>query len=115
MPFPFSFRPVLEGWKILFHRPEVYKADPNHDEEWNRGAYLVAGLGHCGACHTPRNAFGASEPSKTFGGASAEGWYVPPIGAASHSPSAGRRMPTSTISLMAGTSITVSLPVPWGR
>ena len=86
MPFPFSFRPVLEGWKILFHRPEVYKADPNHDEEWNRGAYLVAGLGHCGACHTPRNAFGASEPSKTFGGASAEGWYVPPIGAASHSP-----------------------------
>jgi mono/diheme cytochrome c family protein len=86
MPFPFSFRPVLEGWKILFHRPEVYTADPNQDEEWNRGAYLVAGLGHCGACHTPRNAFGASDTSKIFGGASAEGWYVPPIGAASQSP-----------------------------
>jgi mono/diheme cytochrome c family protein len=86
MPFPFSFRPVLEGWKILFHRPQVYTADASKDEEWNRGAYLVGGLAHCGACHTPRNAFGASDTSKFFGGATAEGWYVPAIGAASHSP-----------------------------
>ncbi len=86
MPFPFSFRPVLEGWKILFHRPAVYVADASKDDEWNRGAYLVNGLGHCGACHTPRNAFGASDTGKMFGGATAEGWYVPAIGAASHSP-----------------------------
>lgn len=86
MPFPFSFRPILEGWKILFHRPQVYQPDPERDEEWNRGAYLVAGLGHCGACHTPRNALGASDTSKFFGGSEAEGWYVPAIGAASHSP-----------------------------
>lgn len=88
MPFPFSFRPILEGWKILFHRPNVYEPDPARDEEWNRGAYLVQGLGHCGACHTPRNAFGAVDESQLFAGATAEGWYVPPIGAASHSPAA---------------------------
>ncbi len=86
LPFPLSFRPVLEGWKLLFHRPQVYQADASKDEEWNRGAYLVAGLGHCGACHTPRNAFGAGDTARLFGGASAEGWYVPAIGAASQAP-----------------------------
>jgi mono/diheme cytochrome c family protein len=86
MPFPFSFRPILEGWKILFHRPKVFEPDPSKDEEWNRGAYLVQGLAHCGACHSPRNAFGAVETSQPLAGGTAENWSVPAIGAASHSP-----------------------------
>ena len=84
--FPFNVRALLEGWKLLFFDDASFQADASRDEEWNRGAYLVAGLGHCGACHTPRNAFGAVRSSEGFAGGEAEGWYVPPLGEASNSP-----------------------------
>jgi mono/diheme cytochrome c family protein len=86
LPFPFSVRALMEGWKFLFLDRSPFVADASKDEEWNRGAYLVQGLGHCGACHTPRNMFGAVDGSKPFGGSEAEGWFVPAIGAASTSP-----------------------------
>ena len=55
--FPFNLRPLLAGWNALFHRAAARSTpDPARSAEWNRGAYLVDGLGHCGACHTPRNA-----------------------------------------------------------
>jgi mono/diheme cytochrome c family protein len=58
MSFPFSARSLLTGWNMLFFEPGRYTPDPSRSAEWNRGAYLTQGLGHCGACHTPRNFFG---------------------------------------------------------
>lgn len=78
LPFPFNFRPILAGWKLLFLDKTPFKPDPTQSAEWNEGAYLVEGLGHCGACHTPRNMMGA-ETKPTYGGGMAEGWYAPPL------------------------------------
>jgi mono/diheme cytochrome c family protein len=77
---------LLAGWKLLFLRPARFVADPSRDEGWNRGKYLVEGLGHCGACHTPRNLLGAEEKSRAFEGGEAEGWRAYALGAASQSP-----------------------------
>lgn len=86
MRFPFGFRPLVAGWKLLYldKSPVVAKADK--DPAWNRGAYLVEALGHCGACHTPRNALGAPERRRYLGGGEAEGWYAPPLDKSSPSP-----------------------------
>ena len=88
LSFPFNMRILLAGWKLLFHEPAEIKPDPTKDAEWNRGAYLVEGLGHCGACHTRRNAFGAAAKTgpDAYAGGAAEGWFVPPLSAASPSP-----------------------------
>jgi len=61
LAFPFNLRPLMAGWNALFHRADVFEADPTKPAMWNRGAYLVEGLGHCGACHSPRNALGAEK------------------------------------------------------
>ncbi len=81
LPFPFNQRPLLAGWKFLYLDPPGWQPDPALDDEQNRGAYLVEGLGHCGACHTPRTLLGGLDPARRFGGAEAEGWHVPAIGA----------------------------------
>lgn len=88
LTFPFNMRPLLSGWKLLFHDPGAYRPDADRDEEWNRGAYLVEGLGHCGACHTPRNPFGAApkDGPDRFAGGEAEGWYAPPLNDAADDP-----------------------------
>ncbi|CAN7270775.1 cytochrome c [Phyllobacterium sp. LjRoot231] len=74
LPFPLNVRLVLAGWKMLFFKDGAYQADASQSEEWNRGAYLVNGLGHCGACHTPRNSLGAEKASLHLAGGEAEGW-----------------------------------------
>ena len=86
LPFPFTIRTLLAGWKLLFFEPGRFEPDPERDEEWNRGAYLAEALGHCGACHTPRNMLGALQDDRKFAGARVEGWYAPGLGAASPSP-----------------------------
>ena len=86
LAFPFNLRPLLAGWNLLFHSPAAFAADPTKPEAWNRGAYLVEGLGHCGACHTPRNALGAETASLKLAGGTAEGWTAPPLTALSHAP-----------------------------
>jgi nicotinate dehydrogenase subunit B len=86
LAFPFNFRPLLAGWNALFHQPEVFQADTTKSEAWNRGAYLVEGLGHCGACHSPRNAFGAEKANAYLAGGLAEGWEAPPLTSLSHAP-----------------------------
>ena len=88
LPFPLSFRPILAGWKLLFHHPKPFEPDPEMDEEENRGKYIAETIGHCGACHTPRNIFGAVKRSQAFEGGEAEGWLVPPLAAASIAPAA---------------------------
>ena len=66
--FPFSWRLLQLGWRILFFRAGPFRPDPNHDASYNRGAYLVTALGHCGECHTPRNMLGAIRPSLALSG-----------------------------------------------
>ena len=77
--FPFNIRILVAGWNLLFLDRGAYVADDSRDDEWNRGAYLVQGLGHCGACHTPRNAFGAEKLGSRFAGGEAEGWEAPSL------------------------------------
>jgi mono/diheme cytochrome c family protein len=74
LSFPFNNRILLAGWKLLFLRQGPYQPVAARDEAWNRGAYLVEGIAHCGACHTPRNALGAEKKGEPFAGGEAEGW-----------------------------------------
>ena len=76
--FPFNQRALLVAWRALYFRPAVYAEQPQKDAEWNRGAYLVQGLGHCSACHTQRNVFGATSDKRDLGGAMIPmlGWYA---------------------------------------
>lgn len=85
LPFPLNIRLILAGWKLLFFRDGRYRQDATHDEQWNRGAYLANGIGHCGACHTPRNSLGAEIRSQHFGGGEAEGWHAYAINSDSQS------------------------------
>ena len=78
LPFPFDIRATLAAWNLLYLRPGPYFPDPDHDDTWNRGAYLVEAVGHCGACHTPRDALGG-EHGGAYAGGQAEGWYAPPL------------------------------------
>jgi mono/diheme cytochrome c family protein len=86
LKFPFGIRPLLAGWKLLFLDRSPVPADPVRSAEWNRGAYLAQTLGHCGACHSPRNALGAESKRRYLSGGEAEGWYVPALNADSPSP-----------------------------
>ena len=79
LTFPFNFRPLVAGWKLLFFRDARLKNDANKSAEWNRGRYLVEGLGHCGSCHTPRNALGAEKSRSAYAGGVAEGWNAPAL------------------------------------
>jgi mono/diheme cytochrome c family protein len=87
VPFPLNIRALQWGWKLLFFHPGVYRPDPARSEAWNRGAYLSEGLAHCGACHTPRNALGASRTgSHAYAGGLVDGWVAPALTAANTAP-----------------------------
>jgi mono/diheme cytochrome c family protein len=79
--FPYDNRQLLLGWRTLFFTEGEYKPDPNKSAEWNRGAYLVEGLGHCGMCHTPINALGGTSQSEAFKGGliPMQNWYAPSL------------------------------------
>lgn len=91
LKFPFNIRMTIAGWKLLFFRPGPYQPQTAQNETWNRGAYLVEGLGHCGACHTPRNVFGAEKKRQRFAGGEAEGWTAYALDASSPAPVAWDR------------------------
>ncbi len=87
LDFPFRIRPLMAAWNALFLRRGTWQADPARSAEWNRGAYLVETLGHCSACHSPRNALGAEKGGGAhLAGGVADGWEAPPLTAASHAP-----------------------------
>ncbi|HEY8579946.1 MAG TPA: cytochrome c [Beijerinckiaceae bacterium] len=86
MAFPFNIREGLALWNALFLKPGPGAAEPGKDEEWSRGAYLAQGLGHCGACHSPRNQLGAVDASRAYSGALVNGWYAPALNAQSPAP-----------------------------
>ncbi|TBW38963.1 c-type cytochrome [Siculibacillus lacustris] len=82
LPFPFSIRTLMIGWNLLEFTPKPFAPDAAQSAEWNRGAYLVQGPAHCGACHTPKTIFGGDDAGKALTGASLQGWWAPDITAA---------------------------------
>ena len=82
LPFPFNIRLLMAGWDLLFVDHGGLQADPSKSPEWNRGRYLVEGLGHCQACHSPHNSLGAEETSHAFEGGLIDGWEAPGLTAA---------------------------------
>jgi mono/diheme cytochrome c family protein len=86
LPFPLDQRVVIAGWKLLFLRRGTYQPDSMKGAEWNRGAYLVEGLAHCGSCHTPRNVLGAERASAQFAGGDVDNWHAYAINAQSPAP-----------------------------
>ncbi|WP_322025893.1 c-type cytochrome [Burkholderia sp. BCC1977] len=87
LPFPLDQRRLVAGWNGLFHDARPFAPDPARSAMWNRGKYLVDGAGHCGACHTPRNALGAERGGRAYlAGGEAEGWVAPPLVASPASP-----------------------------
>jgi mono/diheme cytochrome c family protein len=79
--FPYNSQVALAVWRALFFEPETFQPDASKSPEWNRGAYLVRGLGHCVACHSPRNAFGATDENLELSGGLVpmQGWYAPSL------------------------------------
>jgi mono/diheme cytochrome c family protein len=81
LPWYLSWRGELAGWNLLYLDKGGYQPDTQHSAPWNRGAYLVEGLGHCGACHTPTNLLGGSKTSRRYqGGDAGMHWYAPGLG-----------------------------------
>jgi mono/diheme cytochrome c family protein len=79
--FPFNNRQLILGWRTLFFQEGEYQPNPTKSDEWNRGAYLVEGLGHCAMCHSPINALGGSSESQAFEGGliPMQNWYAPSL------------------------------------
>jgi mono/diheme cytochrome c family protein len=81
LPWYLNWRGELFGWNTLFFDEGEYKTDTTQSAEWNRGAYLVEGLAHCGACHTPANWLGGTKHSKPYeGGNAGLHWAAPGLG-----------------------------------
>ncbi len=78
LPFPYNIRASLWFWNLLYRPDPGWHADPAKSPEWNRGAYLVNGPMHCGACHTPKSFLGGDTSAK-FQGYSIQGWHAPNI------------------------------------
>lgn len=79
LPFPFNVRAAMIGWDKLFFKEGEFKPTAGKSAEWNRGAYLVEGLGHCAACHTPKNALGGDENDRALQGGVLQNWFAPDI------------------------------------
>lgn len=84
LPFPFNMRILMAGWNLLFFDDKPYKVDSTQSVNWNRGAYLVQGLGHCGACHTPHGRLGQEKSldggSDSFlAGYTLDNWHAPSL------------------------------------
>jgi mono/diheme cytochrome c family protein len=79
LAFPYNYRLLLNAWRLLFFRPGVYESDSTRSADWNRGAYLVQGLGHCSACHEARNALGAVQSKHNPAGGLVLNWYAPAL------------------------------------
>ena len=79
--FPYNNRSLLIGWRTLYFNDGEFQPNPAHNAQWNRGAYLVEGPGHCGTCHTAINALGGSSDEKAFAGGliPMQNWYAPSL------------------------------------
>lgn len=79
LPFPFNIRASLIGWNLLNFRSGEFRPDLSKSEQWNRGAYLVQGPAHCGACHTPKTLTGGDKSGAFLRGGALQGWFAPDI------------------------------------
>ncbi len=79
LDFPYDRQSILAGWRLLYFRPATFTPQPARGQAWNRGAYLVEGLGHCSACHSTRNRFGAADDTLSGGLIPTIGWYAPSL------------------------------------
>lgn len=79
LPFPLDMRVSIAVWDKLFFEPGPFEPDQSKSAQWKRGAYLTEGLGHCGMCHTPKNALGADDSGKALQGYALQGWFAPNI------------------------------------
>ena len=79
LPFPLSVRGDMAAWNELYFTPGEFHPVAGKSAEWNRGAYLVEGLMHCGVCHTPKNVAGADKAEERLQGSVLQGWFAPDI------------------------------------
>lgn len=79
LPFPLNLRSMVGAWNLLFLDSHDFQPDPGQSTEWNRGAYLVNGLGHCGGCHTPKNFLGADKSKQELQGGNLDNWVAPDL------------------------------------
>ncbi|MHC1479366.1 c-type cytochrome [Frateuria aurantia] len=84
LPFPYNIRLAMAGWNLLFYRNQPFTTTAGQSAEWNRGAYLVEGPGHCAACHTSKNALGGDRASGYLQGYRLQGWFAPEIAGNPH-------------------------------
>ncbi|WP_426443257.1 c-type cytochrome [Bradyrhizobium genosp. P] len=83
--WPLNDRVLMRAWDYLFFVPGIFQPDQGKSAQWNRGGYLVEGVAHCGACHTPKNAFGADRRGQAFGGSMVQGMFAPRLDGAERS------------------------------
>lgn len=80
LAFPLDERAVMRVWNWMFFKDSTFQPAADKSAEWNRGAYLVEGLGHCGACHTPKNWLGADNTKAAYRGSNLQDWFAPSLG-----------------------------------
>ena len=115
--WPVGTQPALAVWRSLFFEPSPFQADKSQTAEWNRGAYLVQGLGHCAGCHSPRNALGASGPVRDLSGGlmPVVNWYAPDLTHDAESGLASTPLPEIVRLLRTGGSTTAQTSGPMGE
>jgi len=117
LTWPFGTQPALAVWRSLFFEPSPFQADKTQSAEWNRGAYLVQGLGHCAACHSPRNAMGATGPVHDLSGGlmPVVNWYAPNLTQDAETGLASTPLPEIVRLLRTGASDTAQTNGPMGE
>ena len=115
--WPVGTQPALAVWRSLFFEPSPFQADKSQSAEWNRGAYLVQGLGHCAACHSPRNALGASGAVNDLSGGliPVVNWYAPDLTRDAETGMASTPLPEIVRLLRTGTSAMAQTNGPMGE
>jgi mono/diheme cytochrome c family protein len=79
LPFPLNIRALMIGWNAFFFKSGSFQRSDDKSDEWNRGAYLVEGPGHCGACHTEKNFLGGDKTSRALQGGVVQNWLAPDL------------------------------------
>ena len=79
LPFPFNIRALVSVWNLLYLDKATFTPDATRSEQWNRGAYLVEGPGHCAACHTPKTILGGPQKGRDFQGGAFGTWFAPDL------------------------------------
>ena len=115
--WPVGTQPALAIWRSLFFEPSPFQTDTSQTTEWNRGAYLVQGLGHCAACHSPRNALGASGKVDDLSGGlmPVVNWYAPDLTRDAETAMASTSLPEIVRLLRTGASNTAQTSGPMGE